>query len=457
MIVYVGCPPTERQVAEETLAAVNLSVTFADSASAVRQLSQRDVPVLFDLSHGSATTQVAREVRDLNPTRPMFAVVDVERPDLIVEAVLQGLADVFIHPLSGRRVRNAIERERRFAEGPGVPTAVEHPAPVDLYSYSAAMRGVVTQIELAATARAGVTIRGEDGTGRRVVAQAIHALRRQGAGPFRAVDCAALDGDQLDLALFGTGAHNPDGEHTGGLECVSRRGVLHEVNGGTLYLQNVSEAPARVQARLARILRDREAVLAETGEIIALDVRPIAAVAPDGHDAARDGRIREDLFRRLSAICIDVPPLRKRREDIPTLANYVVREISATLGVPPAVLSRSALSLICALPWRQNAIELRALLEAILGGLGRDRGIGIEHVLAHLKLDGDAVAFAYRGTLRQARNRFEREYIAAVLEEHRGRISEAAKALGIQRTNLYRKIRVLHVGRGKKDASPIGS
>jgi two-component system nitrogen regulation response regulator NtrX len=197
-------------------------------------------------------------------------------------------------------------------------------------------------------------------------------------------------------------------------------------------------------------------VLAETGETIALDVRPIAAVAPEGRDA-RDGRVREDLVRRLSAVCIDVPPLRKRREDIPTLANYFVREISAKLGVPPAVLSRSAVSLICALPWRRNAVELRTLLEAIVSGLGNSRGIGIEHVLAHLKLDGDDVAFAYGGTLRQARIRFEREYIAAVLDQHRGRISEAAKVLGIQRTNLYRKIRVLHVGRGKKHSAPLGS
>jgi DNA-binding NtrC family response regulator len=267
-----------------------------------------------------------------------------------------------------------------------------------------------------------------------------------------------MDGDQLDTALFGVFGvieAKENGDTSRGLERISRGGLLYEANGGTLYLQNVSEASARVQARLARILRDREAVLVETGETISLEVRPMAGVAPDATDAALDGRLREDLFRRLSAFCIDVPPLRKRREDIPTLVNYFLREICAGLGAPPAVLSRSALSLICALPWRQNAVELRSLLEAIVAGLGNRGGIGIEDVLAHLRLDGDAVDLAHSGTLRQARIRFEREYISAVLDQHRGRISDAARVLGIQRTNLYRKMRSLHVGRVRKDASPL--
>jgi DNA-binding NtrC family response regulator len=123
----------------------------------------------------------------------------------------------------------------------------------------------------------------------------------------------------------------------------------------------------------------------------------------------------------------------------------------------PVVFSRSALSLICALPWRQNAVELRSLLDAVVGASGPAREIRIEDVLAHLKLDGEAVELARVETLRQARIRFEREYIAAVLDRHRGRISEAAKVLGIQRTNLYRKIRVLHVGKRRKEPTSISS
>ena len=157
----------------------------------------------------------------------------------------------------------------------------------------------------------------------------------------------------------------------------------------------------------------------------------------------------EDLFRRLSVVRIDMPPLRNRREDIPALANYFLREICAGLRLPPKTLSRSALSLLSALPWRGNAAELRRLLDSVVTGMQGGRGIALEDVLAHVKLDGAAGLFSGGGTLKQARSRFEKEYIAAVLEQHRGRISEAARTLGIQRTNLYRKMRSLKVARDK--------
>jgi len=157
--------------------------------------------------------------------------------------------------------------------------------------------------------------------------------------------------------------------------------------------------------------------------------------------------VRDDLFRRLSVIRIDMPALRNRHEDIPALANHFVREICAGRRVGAKTLSRAALSLIAALPWRGNANELRTLLEGAVASLADGRGIGIEDVLAHVRLDGGSVVFANGGTLRQARARFEREYITATLEQHHGRITDAAKSLGIQRTNLYRKMRSLRVNR----------
>jgi DNA-binding NtrC family response regulator len=312
------------------------------------------------------------------------------------------------------------------------------------------MRAVTALIARAATMRAGVLIRGEQGTGRHLAARAIHAAQNGSYGAFVAVNCAAVENEQLDAELFGSAARSPNGEDSsGGLERLSRQSRLHDALGGTLYLQNLADAPTRVQARLARVLRDREARLVETGEAITCDVRPMAGVAPDFDAAVQDGRVREDLFRRLSVIGIDLPPLRSRREDIPALANYFVRQICASLGVPPKILSRPALSLISALPWRGNAVEMRALIESIVVGLQGGRGIGLEDVLAHVKLDGGSVVFSNGGTLKEARARFEREYIAAMLEQHHGRISEAAKALGIQRTNLYRKMRSLGVLRDR--------
>jgi two-component system nitrogen regulation response regulator NtrX len=292
-----------------------------------------------------------------------------------------------------------------------------------------------------------VLVCGEEGTGRRVVARAIHAAQ-PASGPFVCVDFAAHDADRVEQELFGATAFFQNADGPTGLERVGAASLLRSAHGGTLYLQSIGEAPARVQARLARVLRDREAVEVGTRETLALDVRPIAGVEPSIDDMVREGRVRGDLVRRLSTVRIDVPALRNRREDIPALANFFVREICAERRITPRALSRSALLLIGALPWHGNAVELRALLGAVVGAQGSDRSIDLEDLLEHVCLDrGPSVVGSGGGTLRQARTRFEREYIASILEQHNGCISEAAKTLGIQRTNLYRKMRALRVNR----------
>jgi DNA-binding NtrC family response regulator len=445
-VLYLGCPAAERPETERVLALASVSVVWADNVGyALVELQRRELPVLLDLSRGAAALQTARELRAHRASTLMFAVVDARRPDLTTEAVLAGMADVFARPLGGRRVANAIDRELGYESHQG-------PQPVngdDLYTHSPAMREVMALVTRASSMRAGVLIRGEQGTGRQVTARAIHSAQNGSAGPFIAVDCAAYDTDEVDAQLFGAPSLNGDDPLARGLERVSRNSRLYDAIGGTLYLQNIADAPTRAQARLARVLRDREAVLAETDAAINLDVRPMAAADPDFDSAVQEGRVRDDLFRRLSVIRIEMPPLRSRREDIPALANFFLREICAALRLPPKTLSRPALSLISALPWRGNADELRSLLEGVVTGLQGGRGIGLEDVLAHVRLDGGSVVFSNGGTLRQARARFERDYIAAVLEHHHGRISDAAKALGIQRTNLYRKMRSLRVSRDR--------
>jgi two-component system nitrogen regulation response regulator NtrX len=361
--------------------------------------------------------------------------------------VLTGVADVFARPPPARRLSNAIERETRYDHGPlrtQVTTALSGDG---LYSQSPSMREVTALMGRAATMRAGVTIRGEDGTGRQVVARAIH-IAQGDSGTFVSVDCGAHEGDDLETELFGRSARakSANGSGDAALERISHEGRLHEAIGGTLYLKNVAEASTRVQVRLARLLRDREAVVSETGGTIGFDIRPMAGVDPGIDTAVSEGRVRDELFRRLSVLRIDMPPLRSRREDIPALANYFLRDICRARRTPPKTLSRPALSLIAALPWRGNAVELRTMLEAIVTAPNGAKGISLEDVLGQVTLDGGSVQFSGKGgTLKQARARFERDYIAHVLEQHRGKISEAAKSLGIQRTNLYRKLRALRL------------
>lgn len=445
-MLYLGCPMAERADTERLLGAGRVSAVWVDNAAqALDALRTREMPVLLDLSRGAQALQAARDIRAGRASTLIFAVVDERRPDLGTEAVLAGMADVFPRPPGGRRVADAIDRELSYETRKAGRAATSH-----VYAQAPAMREVMALSARAAMSRCGVIIRGEDGTGRQVAARAIHqAEARPGKrnGAFVCVNCAPDDAERLESALFGDPAPPHGDLASRGLEGVSRHSLLYEARDGTLYLQQVADAGARVQARLARVLRDREAVLVETGETIGLDIRPMAGVDPGFEGAVREGRVREDLERRLAVILIDMPPLRNRCEDIPALANYLLRDVCAARGLSPSTLLRPALTLISALPWRDNASELQLLLENVVAGLADGRSIGLEDVLAHVRLGGDSAVLETGRTLRQARARFERDYVAAVLKQHRGRVGETAKALGIQRTNLYRKMRTLRVRR----------
>ena len=450
-ILYVGCPAAERAETEKLLAAADVTVVWAESmAYVVDELQRREMPVLLDLSRGAAALQIARDLRTERASTLMFAVVDSRRPDLTTEAVLAGIADVFVRPLGGRRVATAIERERAYGSR-RVDAASDAAVDGELYAHSPAMREAMALIARAATMRAGVLIRGEEGSGRQVAARTIHRLSGADDARFIPVDCRAFDADGLEAALFGGAGSHPAADHGRPLEQIASASLLHTALGGTIYLQHLEEAPSRVQARLARLLRDREAVLADSNEEIVFDVRPMAGAESAIEIAVQDGQVREDLFRRVSVIRIDMPSLRNRREDIPAIANYFLRNICAAQRLTPKTFSRSGLALLAALPWRGNGPELEALLSLVVGNLRHGgHSIALEDILPNVRLDGGPATVSAGGTLKQARARFEREYIAAVLEQHRGRISDAAKALGIQRTNLYRKLRSLRVSRGRR-------
>jgi DNA-binding NtrC family response regulator len=292
---------------------------------------------------------------------------------------------------------------------------------------------------------------GERGSGREMIARAIHQHGTNRNAPFVKMDCSGPTPEDIELQLFGvlnkrTVASGPPERRS--LERIARNSRLADAAGGILFLENVAELPARAQARLVRVLRDREVFIDDGRDAVPMDIRPIAAVDGAINSALDEGRLRPDLHERLSLIRVDVPALRQRREDIPVLATHFLKELCKASGKPVKTLTRPALTLLAALPWRGNALELRTLLERLIllapGGL-----IRLEDVLAHTQLEGSVSPNGLDATLRQARAKFERDYIAAVLQHHRGRIADAAKVLGIQRTNLYRKMRRLNLMRTK--------
>jgi two-component system, NtrC family, nitrogen regulation response regulator NtrX len=283
-----------------------------------------------------------------------------------------------------------------------------------------------------------------------MVARAIHAHGANRNAPFVKVDCSGPTPEDIELQLFGvinkrSASVAPERPS---LERIGRHSRVYEAADGILFLENVTELPARVQARLVRVLRDREVFLDDGRDPVPMDVRPIAAVDGTIDAAVDEGRIRTDLHERLSLIRLDVPALRQRREDIPVLAAHFLKELCRSNGRPIKTLTRPALTLLAALPWRGNAPELKGLLERLI--LLVPQGlIRLEDVLAHTQLEGSISPTGFDATLKQARAKFERDYIAAVLQHQHGRIAEAARVLGIQRTNLYRKMRRLNLMRAK--------
>lgn len=311
-----------------------------------------------------------------------------------------------------------------------------------LIGASAAMRHVLGEIASAAGRAAHVLLSGEPGTGRQLVARAIHAQSRFRGGPFVAVDCAKSSPQDLEAQLFATTVTYAGAERRG-LERVKRPARLLESRGGTLFLQNIVDLPTRLQSRLVRVLRDGEVhVMDDTGPV-ELDLRVIASADPSFDAAVREGDLLPDLHKRLSGVRLDLPPLRDRREDIPELADYFVSQACERARQARKQISASAKSLLAALPWHGNGSELRRVLESLVPRVSAAT-IELDDVLAVVKLDGQVSWLAGGGgSLREARARFETEYIVSVMAQHHGRIPDAARALGIQRSNLYRKLRNL--------------
>lgn len=311
-----------------------------------------------------------------------------------------------------------------------------------LISGSPAMRYVVQEIARAAERSVHVLLSGERGTGRQTLARAIHARSRHSQGPFVAIDCSKCSAADLEAQLFATNGNISVERRS--LERVRRTARLFQSKGGTLFLQNMVDLPARLQTRLMRVLRDGEVVVMDEGTRVELDHRVITAGDASFDAAVQDGRMLPDLYKRLSGMRVDVPALRDRREDIPELAAHLMNLLCARANVPAKQLSDPAKSMLAALPWRGNGEELRRLLEVLIMRASSP-AISLDDVLANVRLDGQATWFAVGGSLREARARFETEYITAVVAHHHGRIPEAAKSLGIQRSNLYRKMRRLNV------------
>jgi two-component system, NtrC family, response regulator GlrR len=332
-----------------------------------------------------------------------------------------------------------------FAEARSARLASAGSGAVELVGRSHAISRVQELLRRAAGSDACTLITGEPGSAVESVARELHGRSRRSDTPFVIVDCGAADTGGVDRLLFGSAPDLSTGSsprnEAADLEPVTRDSCVAAAIGGTLFLQDVGELPASTQARLARIARDGEVRI--DGTAVATMCRLIASASPGLDADVHARRFRGDLYRRLSATRIDLPPLRDRAEDVPLLAQRLLDDCAAA-GSPARSFTQTALALLGALTWPGNFAELRDAIHRVVAETDV-AVIQVEHVLPALRLLRAPAPFVPSGNLREARLRFEREYIAAVLQHHGWRMAEAAQTLGIQRPNLYRKARQLGI------------
>ena len=323
---------------------------------------------------------------------------------------------------------------------------------VEVVGTSDAMERVFRLMESAITWPVTVLLTGETGTGKELVARAIHYNGVRHDRPFVAVNCGALSETLLESELFG----HKRGAFTGAV--ADRKGFFEVADGGTVLLDEIGETTPAMQVKLLRVLQSGEVIpVGETAPRF-VDVRIISATNRDLEQEAQNGRFRRDLFYRLSTFPIALPPLRERKDDIPLLAAHILTRTAAKFGKPAPRLSPPALSALSHYAWPGNVRELENEIERAVALAGASDTIQPEHLSEKLraKRTPRGTAAAQPTTLRRARQQFEAEYIGEVLRQNGNNASRAAGLLAISRVTLQTKIRAYGLRKGSKPAPRPG-
>ena len=356
-----------------------------------------------------------------------------------VRAIKMGAFDFVEKPLSLDKtvlvVRNALRQRRLEAENQALRARVD--AQHTLVGDSYAIQQLRDQVAMAAPTNGRVLIFGENGTGKELVARNIHALSRRRAGPFVEVNCAAIPEELIESELFG----HVRGAFTGAV--ADRRGKFEASHGGTIFLDEIGDMSLKTQAKVLRVLQEQVMEAVGGSARIRIDARVLAATNKDLPNEIRAGRFREDLYFRLNVVPIFVPSLRDRQEDIPVLADHFMVLLAREYGRRPKVFEPDAVVALQQYPWPGNVRELRNLVERLMIMVPGERITSRDlHFLEQSMLPTfDAARPSTIAPLHDARDRFERDYILRALGAQQGNISRTAEVLGIERSNLYRKMR----------------
>jgi len=416
----------------------------ASGEELLKQVAQLppDLVILDVWLPGMDGLQALEELKRVQADLPVVMISGHSTVESAVRATKLGAYDFIEKPLSLEKtllaVRNALDHQRLSQENRALRQTLE--ARYDIIGESPAIQALREQIQSAAPSHGRVLIRGESGTGKELIARAIHRQSLRAAKPFVEVNCAAIPDELIESELFG----HERGAFTGAT--AKRRGKFELADGGTIFLDEVGDMSLKTQAKVLRVLQEQTLERVGGTETLTVDVRVIAASNKDLEEEIQKGTFREDLFYRLSVIPFEVPPLRERREDIPLLAAHFLRQFCQEYGKREKRLSPETLECLVQHPWPGNVRELRNVMERLVIMVGSDL-IRPEDAAPSLRVrlgqapEGAGESPAWDGPLREARERFEREFIQRRLREVGGNITRAAERLGIERSNLHRKMK----------------
>ena len=411
--------------------------------------------VLLDVRlPGKDGIEVLREITAETPPPAVIMISGHATISTAVEAARAGAFDVLEKPLSKEKVLITVRNALRMSRLDRRVEAIEkvETRRMALVGASRAVEDLRETIRKVAPTPATILITGESGTGKELVARALHEGSRRAEGPFIKVNCAAIPEELIETELFGC----VRGAYTGAVD--SREGKFMAASGGTLFLDEVGDMSLRVQAKVLRALQEGEIERVGDSRTLPVDVRVLAATNKDLEAEAAAKRFREDLYFRLNVIPLRVPPLRERRGDIPLLCRHFLDLYARENGLAGKEADEGALEILGKLPWKGNVRELKNVIER-LAILSEGLRLGAEDLSALLPgpsggAAGESAptagwsfpgpeAIRDAGGLAAARRRFEAACIRACLSRTGGNVSRAARWLGIERTNLHKKMQSL--------------
>jgi two-component system, NtrC family, nitrogen regulation response regulator NtrX len=390
-------------------------------------------------------------VKTLDADLPVVMISGHGNIETAVSALKRGAYDFIEKPFKSDRLVVVIERalEAASLKRENRRLRAQAMTPTGLIGRSAAAQALRSTISKVAPANSRVLISGPPGCGKELVARQIHEASPRARAEFVAISAAGMTPERLDLELFGEEGH--DGR-------PRKIGVFERAHGGTLYLDDVGDMPRESQSRILRVLVEQRFRRVGGEQDVQVDVRVVTSTSRDLKTEIAEGRFREDLFHRLNVVPIRVPPLSERREDIAELVDYFIETLSASQGLPKRRLGEDAIAVLQVHPWPGNVRQLRNNVERLLilatGDL--DQPISADMLPQEVAATGGSSMGTERTIalpLREAREVFEREYLAAQIMRFGGNISRTAAFIGMERSALHRKLKSLGVSpaRGGED------